>query len=106
MEQSPSSVANSHSASQEITYFLWNPKVHYHVYKSSPLFLSWARFIQSTSHPIFIRSILILFSHLRLDFLVLPSLVFLTKILYAFLISYMRAKWNAKQNMYTQAIII
>jgi hypothetical protein len=33
MEQSPSSQANSHSASQEIPWILWIPKVHYHVHK-------------------------------------------------------------------------
>jgi len=28
MEQTPSSEANSHSASQEIQHLLWNPEVH------------------------------------------------------------------------------
>jgi len=38
MERSPSSEANRFSDSQEITRILWNPKVHYHVYKCpSPL---------------------------------------------------------------------
>jgi hypothetical protein len=56
-------------------------------------FLSWVRWIQSkNSHHISLRSILILFSHLRLGILgvLLPS-SFPTKILYAFLISPMRA---------------
>jgi hypothetical protein len=52
MEQSPSAEANIHSANQEISCLLWNPKVHYRVHNSTPL-VPWARWIQSTPPPPF-----------------------------------------------------
>jgi hypothetical protein len=50
---------------------LWNLKVHYHIQKARQLTLSCASRIQfAPSIPISLRSILMLFSHLRLG---LPS---------------------------------
>jgi len=70
-EQGPSWKTNSHSAIKEIIHHLQNPKVHYCVCKSPPLFSVYIRWLQSTpSHPISLRSILILPYHLCLD---LPS---------------------------------
>ena len=36
MEQRPSVEANWFSVSQEIPHILWNPKVHYYIYKCPP----------------------------------------------------------------------
>ena len=76
---------NRFSASQETSQILWNPKVHYRVYKSPPpvLILSQINPVH-VSYPTSWRFILILSSHLRQD---LPSGLFpsgfRTKILYA-----------------------
>jgi len=43
MEKSPSWEANRFSASQEIPHILWNPQIHYRVYMSPQLSLSWAQ---------------------------------------------------------------
>jgi hypothetical protein len=37
MEQSPSSEATQFSASQEIPRTLWNPEIHYRIYKRPPI---------------------------------------------------------------------
>ena len=89
MEKCPSCEANKFSGSQEILRILWNPKVHYR----SHLPLSWATSIQSMpSHPTSWKSILLLYSHLRLG---LPSGLFPsgfpTKTLYTPLLSPIRS---------------
>jgi hypothetical protein len=79
--------------SLEITHLLWKSKIHYRAHKSQPPvpILSLMNPIH-TLQPVYLRSILILSSHLRLG---LPSGLFPspfpTKSLYAFLISRMRA---------------
>jgi hypothetical protein len=74
MQGSPTWEDNSQSASQEILHLLQNVKVYFHVHKTPLLASTWARCIHSTtSHPITLRSILILSLHLRLDFQVVPS---------------------------------
>jgi hypothetical protein len=94
MERSPSWEATSSLATKEFPNNLWNPKVHYRVYKSPPLeSLSWARSIQPvTPHSISLRHILIFSSHLRLGLHsgLFPS-AFHTKVLYEFLFAPMLA---------------
>jgi hypothetical protein len=61
IKHSPCWEANSRSVKQEFHRLSWNPKVHYHVYKSSSLPLYKARWIKSTYlHPISLKYILIL----------------------------------------------
>jgi hypothetical protein len=82
MELSPTWEAANCAAAQQICSILWNPKINYRYIHRS---ISWARSIQSIPfHPISLRSILFLPTHLRL---VLPSGLFHS----AFLFSPIRA---------------
>jgi len=76
MEQSRSWEANRSLASPEIPRILWNPKVHYHIYKCPPPvpILSQISPVHAP-HPTSWRPILILSSHIRLG---LPSGLFLS----------------------------
>jgi hypothetical protein len=77
------------AATQKLPSILWNPKVQYRAHKSPPLvpILSQIGPVHQP-HPVSLRSILILPTHLRLG---LPSSLFPsgfpTNILYAFLFS-------------------
>jgi len=62
-EHSPSSEADSSSASQEITRILWKLNFHYCLHKKSPLVHILSQF--TSSQPICSRSIWTLPSHLR-----------------------------------------
>jgi hypothetical protein len=68
MELSPCWVAASRSDTQEFLNILWNPKVHYRVHKS-PLLVrmrSQLNSVHTTQAYFSLKSILMLFFHLRL----------------------------------------
>jgi hypothetical protein len=67
MEESPSSETNRFPTRQEIPRILWNLKVHYRIHNSPPLVPTTSQ-IKPVHNPHLTswRSILILFSHLRL----------------------------------------
>jgi hypothetical protein len=50
MELSSTRVANGCAATRELSSILWNSKVHYHIHKSSPHILFWARPILLIPH--------------------------------------------------------
>jgi len=98
----------SHSASQEIPRIIWNPTVHYQVHNDLTLGPTLSQMHQSTfCRPIFLRSILMLSTHLRLG---PPSGIFPTgfptKILYAFLISLTCAAYPAHPILLNFIILI
>jgi hypothetical protein len=93
MELRPSWEAASCAATQEFPKILWNLKVHWLQYSQEPSTGPYPEPDQSSlPHPISLRSILILTTHLHLG---LSSGIFLsgfpTNILYAFLFSPVRA---------------
>ena len=76
MEQSISWEANSSSASRQIPYILWNPKVHYRIHKSTPPIPVLSQInLDHAPHPTSWISTLILSSYLCLR---LSSGLFLT----------------------------
>jgi hypothetical protein len=73
LELSPSWEAASCAATEEFPKILWNPKVHYHVQKSPPLVPILNQINPVHTTPSYLRSILILSTHLCLC---LPSGLF------------------------------
>jgi hypothetical protein len=73
MELSPSWETANCAVTQELPSILWNPKVHYRVHKSPPLVPILSQINPIHTIPSYLRSILILSTHLRLG---LPSGLF------------------------------
>jgi len=89
--------ASNHSASQEISYLFWNPKIHFRIHNSEPLVPVLRQMNPVHNFPIYFsknHSNIILLSTPRLSEWCLPFR-FPTKILYKFLIFPMRSTWPA-----------
>ena len=110
MELSPSWDAWRFSASREIPRILWNPKVHYCIYKCPPYapILSQIYPVHAPPYPTSWRSIIILSSPSRHESSKWSlSVRFPTKTLYTPLLSPIRATWPARlilHDFITQAI--
>jgi hypothetical protein len=100
MEQSPSCEANRFSASQEIPRILRNPKVHYCIHKSpSPVPILNNIYPVHALYLTFRRFILISSIYSSIFQVVSFPSGFLTKALYAPLLSPIRATWFASLNL-------
>jgi hypothetical protein len=66
MELSPSWEAASCAATQELLNILWNPKFHYRVHMSLPMFFILGQINPVHTTPSYLRSILLSSTHLRL----------------------------------------
>jgi hypothetical protein len=85
MELSPSWEAANCAATQELPSILWNPKVHYRVHKSPPLVPILSQIKPVHTITSYLRSILILSTHLLLGLPRCPfPSGFPTNILYSF----------------------
>jgi hypothetical protein len=97
MEFSPSWEAASCASAEQFPNILWNPKVRYRVRKRPSLVPILSQMNPALSTPSYLRSSLILSTHLRygLHSGLFPS-GFPTNILYAFLFSLIRATFVYK----------
>jgi hypothetical protein len=103
LEKLPSNCA----ATQELLSILWNSKVHYHVYESPLLFPILSQINPDYTFPSYLRSILILSTHLHLG---LPSGLFPsgfpTNILHKFFFSAIHATCPAQLILLDLIILI